>query len=140
MKLIQHEERAKQLLDFTGLMEGKCYPSDLDGIQCFPCGIDGVYDYHDKAWIFFELKLGDKKLGLGQTILLERLVKDISCSGKPSIALILEHDIYDTTKNVLVKDSIVREFYCSNKKIWKPMKHKCTAKTFIPQFLKLISR
>jgi hypothetical protein len=113
MMLIKHIERARQLLDFTDLIKGNCNPSDLDGI----------YDHHDKAWVIFELKLEDKEMKLGQKLLLEHLVRDLSSTGKLTIAIVLEHKVFNTDDFIKVKDTEVRSFYISSNQHWtKPFK------------------
>ena len=62
-KLIRDSNRIKQVIDFSGLQNGKMHPSD----------IDAVLEYNNQAIIFIELKKIGNEIPTGQRLLLERL-------------------------------------------------------------------
>ena len=61
---IQFPDRARQLIDFSGLRYNKITPTD----------IDGFIEYHDEAIVFMEFKYGNAELPYGQKLALERLL------------------------------------------------------------------
>ena len=63
MGLIKHPNRAKQLIDFTGVQSGNIYPSD----------IDAVLEFDSKYLLLFELKKVKVQVPLGQRMMLERI-------------------------------------------------------------------
>ena len=70
---IQFRERRKQIIDFSGLRVGNITPTDCDGL----------IEYHNKAYILFEIKHRDAKVPEGQLKALVRSVDDFklaSCS------------------------------------------------------------
>ena len=64
MGLIKHPNRAKQIIDFTGVQNGKIHPSD----------IDAVLEFDSKYLLLFELKKVGVKVPLGQRMMLERII------------------------------------------------------------------
>ena len=52
--MIQHRERLNQFIDYSGLMFGSIHPTDTDG----------EIEYHNKAWVFFEIKHRDTSFSL----------------------------------------------------------------------------
>ena len=123
--VINNRERAKQIRDFSGLQyANKITPTD----------IDGMIEFGDKAFVFMELKFGNKDLPYGQRLALERLTDNMENAGKFSIAIIATHnaDVYF--------DIDVAECYVTERRInkqWKIAHHE-TVKEMIDKFLKLI--
>ncbi|HEY6021391.1 MAG TPA: hypothetical protein VIY48_16245, partial [Candidatus Paceibacterota bacterium] len=79
--MIENMQRLRQAKDFSGLRFGSIMPTDLDGI----------IDYHDKAWVVIEYKSGDAPLNYGQRLAFERLCRDLG-KLKPTIGIIATHD------------------------------------------------
>lgn len=125
----QHKERAKQLLLYEGMQYMNITPTD----------IDGCIEYHNKAWFFYEIKEKGTPIKMGQRIALERLVKDTSTAGKYSIAIIAEHEEYDTEKPVYLKDCVVRELKIGNEK-WRPPNKPMTVKEITDLCIDLIDK
>jgi hypothetical protein len=98
---ILYPDRKQQINDFSGLTYNKITPTDLDG----------VIEYHDKAYVFIEIKYLDAELPYGQKLMLERFVKDINKSGKSAIAIVAEHSIFNTKENIPVATCEVRQIY-----------------------------
>ena len=122
--VINNIERAKQINSFDGLQYGNITPTDLDG----------CIEYHNKAYIFIEIKYGDTQLPFGQRLALERLVKDTGLA-KKSIAIIAQHNIKNTDHQIIVKDCIVRELYLWNEKKWRPPNRDMTVKELADTFI-----
>lgn len=121
---IRNIGRKQQINDFSGLRYGNITSTDLDG----------VIEYHNKAYIFIEVKYGDAELPDGQRIAIERLVNDTGQS-KISIALVVEHGVDDVNEPVPVAECDVRKYYLSTVKKWKPPKKPITAKELIDAFI-----
>lgn len=109
---IKYPSRMKQLIDF----EGMC--SDDDFGRIMPMDIDGLIEFKDNGYMFYEVKYKDAETPLGQRIALERLVKDTSLGGKKCVAIIVEHSIGDTDENVILSNCMVREIYTSTNREW----------------------
>lgn len=121
--LINNHNYMSQVCDFTGLQWGTIYPTD----------IDGLIDYHNKAWIVLEFKHGSKECPYGQRLALERLVDDLQKSGKEALGLIARHD---TSGDIKCADCIVDEWRFHGE--WKKTDSGISVKNSLDQFIKLI--
>lgn len=110
---ISHKKRFKQSILFKGLNHGKLYPTDLDGLL----------EYKNKGYIFFEVKGKEAEVKTGQKIALERLVKDTG-ENKLSVAVIMDHEVTDPEDDIILKDCTVREIYTSEYTQWRKPKPK----------------
>ena len=128
--MIRNKERKQQINDFRHLRFGSITPTDLDG----------VIEYRDKAYIFFELKYLDADLPDGQRLCLERLVKDVIKSGKKAIALVLGHEIHDTSQSIPVAECKVRELYSNPKEGWVKPNLDCDAQYLIKAFIEYVDK
>lgn len=81
--VIQHRERARQLVSFAELRIG-------DAIT--PTDIDGLIEYHDKAFFLFELKHADAAVPHGQMLALERLCDAAAAARPMTILAIARHE------------------------------------------------
>jgi len=120
--VINYPNRAMQLRDFSGLVYGTITPTD----------IDGFIDYHDKAFIFFELKLQGTPIKIGQRLALERLVIASLKSGRYSIGIIAEHNT-PSDYAIDVANCIVTE--TKQQQEWKPVTKPHTVKQVIDIFM-----
>jgi beta-xylosidase len=123
--VIQNIGRKQQINDFSELRFGNITPTDMDG----------VIEYKDKAYIFIEIKYLNKELPWGQRLFLERMVNDISETGKQAVAIVIEHNIHDISHSVPVADCKVREIYHYNTKQWKKMPIEFTAGEYIKAYI-----
>ena len=105
---IEHEERAKQLRDFSGLRYGNITPTDFDG----------VIEYHDKGWIIIETKYEDAPVKRGQWLCLERLYNDLEKAGKPTLLIISKHYHHDVNEPIDLANSEVVSYKIKGK--WFP--------------------
>jgi len=122
---IIYAARSQQINDFSGLLFGKITPTD----------IDGLIEYKDKAYVLLEVKYNNKDLPRGQRLAIQRLIDDVSNSGKAAIALIVSHDVEDTATSVPVADCAVRELYYYKEKRWRPPRLVMTTRQAIESFL-----
>lgn len=124
--LVKFPRRASQWTDFSNLEYGTVTPTD----------IDGLIEWHDRGYVFFELKYRNKYVPAGQRLALERLVRDTWRSGKKSIAIVAEHDVDDTRKPVFVADCYVREIYYGREMEWRPPDRFITCKEAVDEFMR----
>ncbi len=120
---IRYRDRASQLRDYSGLLFGNITPTD----------VDGLIEYHGKAFVIIELKLKDTSIPFGQMLALERLTDDIS---KPAICIIAEHDVYEPTKDIDVAKCLVSQYRF--KEVWRIPKVQRDVKELIIKFFDLI--
>lgn len=97
--VIERREYASQIRDFSGLRFGNITPTD----------IDGLIDFHGRAWVIFELKHAGAELPFGQRLALERQVDDLAASGKSAIGFVAEHNDAPP-KDIDAAAAIVTEF------------------------------
>lgn len=117
---IKYRERAGQLRDFSGLLFGKITPTD----------IDGLIEYHNKAYVIIETKVDGAKVPYGQRLALERLCDDLQATGKPTMLLIATHNTpcqLDIDVSLAIVDSM------RYKKKW--YKSSVTVRAMIERFL-----
>ena len=121
----QNANRGRQLLRFDGFQYGTITPTD----------IDAIIDYHDRVWVVFEAKLIGKDVPNGQRIMLERKIRDAIRAQKHGIALIVEHGIEDPSKDIFLKDCMVREVYTTENMKWRPPKWAINAKDMTDAYI-----
>lgn len=121
--VIRNPEYAKQLKDFSGLSFGTITPTD----------VDGMIEYRNKGFIFFESKYGGAEMPEGQRLALERLVEDHK---KPAILFSCVHntpssEVIDFAKIIVKKYYFKGEWYVLKDgvtlydAIWKFIKELC---------------
>lgn len=110
---VLYRERMKQPINFNNISIGKIVPCDIDLL----CELRRKFctEYHNKAWIFAEIKLRSKDFPKGQKLMHERLVDDLEKTGKPAISILAEHDVDDPTKEIDAAECTVRAFYWHGK-------------------------
>lgn len=98
---IDFADRFKQPILFEGLTIGKMYPTDIDAMT----------EYHNRLFIFMEVKYENTALGYGQQTALERLADAIQSTGKDALVLVCRHTVEDRTKPVMLRDTLVTSAY-----------------------------
>lgn len=119
---IQNPSRKRQIISFDGLRYGNITPTDLDGL----------IEYHGRAYVFMEYKLRDAVLPYGQQLALQRLTDDVANSGKEAVFLVCEHCIDDCNCDIESASAKVREYYWRG--VWYSGKNK-TAKQITDSFI-----
>lgn len=120
--------RARQLLRFDGMTIGS---------KCFT-DFDAVMEYDNRAWLLFEVKMGDKTVPTGQRLALERFVNDVAQAGKYAAAVILEHRVMDPFEDVLLRMCKVRSVYMSGEFRWREPKRPMNAREFMNDFVQYV--
>ena len=128
---IMYEDRARQLINFSGININTITPTDIDGLLT---DFDGMIEYHNKFYIWLEIKLKGTELHKGQMLALERLCDDLQRSGKQTLVIVSDHEEYDVLKQIDAANTVVRQ-YRSNYKWLRPENIITTIKV-INQFLK----
>ena len=107
--LVHYPDRMRQSINFNNIKIGKIVPCDIDLL----CEVRRKFciEYHNKAWIFAEIKFRDKNFPFGQKLMHERLVDDLTKTGKPAISILAEHDVEDPTQEVDAAECTVRNYY-----------------------------
>tara|TARA_R100000353_G_scaffold61779_1_gene48784 strand:+ start:377 stop:772 length:396 start_codon:yes stop_codon:yes gene_type:complete len=103
--LIRNEKQIKQVIDFTGLQNGKIHPSD----------IDAVFEFDNEILILIEVKYKNSEIPKGQQLLLERLCD--SWHTDKSIVLYVEHSHSNDNENIPLNKCFIKKIYYKEK--WK---------------------
>ena len=120
---IQNRERAKQIIDFSGMRFGNITPTDLDGL----------IEKGNKAFVFYEYKLPDAEMPSGQKLALMRIVDGLSEAGKYAVLFLCRHKQYNTEEDVKADKAIVEAIYWKNQ--WRKGSN-LTVKELTDKFLK----
>ena len=110
-KSIGHEDRKRQILDFSGM---NC--AIKEGRVFTPTDADCVVELRNCGWFWLEVKYAGKGVQTwnGQKRLLEAFMDDMILLGKPTMCVIADHFVDDTTRDVIVRrDCRVRELMWS---------------------------
>lgn len=99
---IEHRERARQIVDFKGIRFGE---------KEMPTDCDGLIEWHNKAYVFFELKGRGKKIPYGQKLAFERMCDDFSRIKKPEVFIVAEHDVENPEVDIDAAKASVRAFH-----------------------------
>lgn len=100
-----HRDCAKQLIDFNTLSFGKVHPTD----------VDGVIEWHDKAYVWLEYKYNGSEVPHGQRLFLERRVNADERANRQSIAIVADHYQKEPSLDISAGDAIVRNVFWHNK-------------------------
>lgn len=131
---ILYPNRYRQPIAFRGLDIGK---------NMYPTDIDGLIEYKDLAYLFFDVKTKGTPFKKGQKLALERLVKDTNHAGKISMAFLVEHEVYDPNETVYVEEGLLKRVCVFDKEeekaIWKePRTNNITVKEAYESFFELV--
>lgn len=94
-------ERAKQLISFEGLQYGHGSPTD----------VDGLLEFDNKVFVFFELKHRNAVMPQGQKLALERIINNLDLAGKKSVLFVASHSVDNPEQKVFAADSRVTGVY-----------------------------
>lgn len=93
-----------QLVDFRGMLYGRCSPTD----------IDLAMDFNKECFVFAELKYKGNPLTTGQRIHLMGLVDAIEAGGREAFAILAWHDA-DDNGDIHAGHSIPQSVYFDGK-------------------------
>lgn len=119
-------DRARQIRDFSGLLFGTITPTD----------IDGLIEYHKRAYVIIETKLSGARERDGQRLALQRLTDDLHRAHRPSICIIAAHNTDDISQPIDVANAVTIEY--RYKRHWHRPKKIYTVRETIETFLKAI--
>jgi hypothetical protein len=136
---IHDYKRASQQIDYSGLLDGKVSPTD----------VDGWLELGDRCHVFLEYKLITVgKIPGGQELAFKRLMTDLN-KVKPAICIIAYHSQSETVvgddgveryKDIDGAGALVSRIYGENgKEIIKPHQGR-TVKDVIQRFLKYVDK
>lgn len=120
--VIQHRNRARQIVDFSGLKIGTITPTD----------IDGLIEYKNKLYLFFELKLIGVSLPYGQELALTRLIDSLN---KPAILFVAEHAT-PANEDIAAAGCVILKYYYA--KEWHEPKRVMTLHDGVFEFIHYI--
>jgi len=124
--VIQFKQRAKQIIDFSGLRFKNITPTD----------VDGMIEYQDKGFVFYEYKLRDAQMSRGQRLALERLARNNETAGKRSTVLVCSHTTDDPKQSVDAASAKVVELYYNGK--WEKPSKSLSAFEVTQRFIKFL--
>ena len=104
MSLIRNRKKVRQVIDFTGVQNGRMHPSD----------VDAVLEFNNDVLILMEVKYRRRPIPTGQRLLLERIVD--SWHTDRSCALKVEHEFTNDDENIPLHTCLVTGFY--NRRHW----------------------
>ena len=105
---IYNRKRARQIVNYEGIQIDNITPTD----------IDGLIEYHDLAYILIELKYIGADVPFGQRLAIERLINDLSTTGKSCVAFIAEHNAGCENcecDDIIARYAVVRQIYYNHK-------------------------
>lgn len=126
-------ERARQLISFDDMTysEQSARPTD----------IDLAMDLHrGKVFIYGELKYKNKDVPIGQRWFFTNTIKAMRCAKLHALAMVLEHDIKDASKDIQAAKCRVRE-YLTTETVeigWVAPKREYTCDEMIREYLRLV--
>jgi hypothetical protein len=106
---IQFRDRARQIIDFSGMRFGNITPTD----------IDGFFERRDEIFIFYEFKYGEASMPEGQKKALKRTIDAITASGRKAALFVCSHDVSDATQDIDAAKAKVRWYYYDHRQIWE---------------------
>lgn len=124
---IQFRDRKRQIIDFSNLRIGTITPTDCDGL----------IEYHNKAYVIFEIKYRDAEVPHGQLEALVRSIDDYKQAGKAAVLIIAEHTVDDTTRDIDAAKCNVRSWYTGK---WKRPNSAITLGQLVEQFIAFVDR
>jgi len=122
---IENRARKRQIIDFSGLLFGKITPTD----------IDGMIEYHGKAFVYYEMKYLGTDIKRGQRIALEQSVISHNKAGRRAVAIVLTHSVDDCKEDIQAEKCLVREYFFRPQKGWEKPKQAETALSLTQKFL-----
>lgn len=102
---IQFRDRARQIINYDGLRFKNITPTD----------IDGLIEYHDKGFVFYEYKLKNAKMSNGQRMALERLADAVQKGKKPAVVFLCTHSAENPETDIDAANARVIETYYNGK-------------------------
>jgi len=99
--LIRNMDLLKQPIDYADIIKPPLAPTD----------IDGVIEWKGLGCIFLECKQKGKGMDAGQKLMYERLVQNNNRAKQFAVAVLFEHEEYDSSKPIIAWKCKVKEIY-----------------------------
>lgn len=115
--VIRNREWATKIRDFSGLRFGNITPTDLDG----------MIEYKNKCFIFYESKFNGADMPFGQRLAFERMIDD---HNKPAILFVTKHN---TEGDIDFANTIVQKYYF--RKRWHEIEERTTLREATDKFI-----
>jgi hypothetical protein len=125
---IEYRERARQIIDFSGLRYGNITPTD----------VDGCIEYQNKCILFLEYKYDDAKMPRGQELAFERIVDDIQNGGKECALMVCSHNVQNCEKDIDAATAKVVRLYWHGR--WYDYQEKKTVKERVDNYLEWVDK
>ena len=122
---IQHRERARQIISFNGMRYDNGTPTD----------VDGLFEWRNKAFIFYEFKMRGVEMPEGQRKALERVIDALGAADKKAVLFLCSHDVENPHDDVVAADAAVERIYYKGK--WSDG-HGWTAKDWTNSFMERV--
>lgn len=105
--LIKNRDRVKQVIDFTGVQNGKMHPMD----------IDAVLEFDNRILILIEVKYKGNDIPTGQKLTLERMCDAWHKKDEENEAIVLkvEHNFNNDNENIPLDKCYVTSIYYNKK-------------------------
>ena len=105
--LIKNRDRVKQVIDFTGVQNGKMHPMD----------IDAVLEFDNRILILIEVKFEGNDIPIGQKLTLERICDACHKKDEENEAIVLkvEHNFNNDNVNIPLDKCFVTSIYYNKK-------------------------
>ena len=120
MSLFKNPERAKQLVDFSGL--------NIEGTSIYPSDLDFILELWNVGYMFGEFKYKGKEVERGQDLYLTRIVRATEKANKFTISFVADHYISDTHEMIPAAECVVRKYMFTGIYTWLYPKEKTTVK------------
>ena len=124
---IKNRARARQIIDFKGIRLGE---------KGMPTDCDGLIEWHNQAYILFEIKHRNKDVPYGQKLAFVRMCDDFNRIHKPAVFIIAEHDVDNPDIDIDAAQCLVRKFYFQGK--W--YRGNSLLKDLIDRFISFVDR
>ena len=95
----------RQLISFDGLRYDNGTPTD----------VDGLFEWRNRAFIFYEFNMRGVEMPEGQRKALERVVDALSAANKSAVLFLCLHDVENPNDDVVAADSVVDKVYYKGK-------------------------
>lgn len=116
---MQYDDRFRQPLLFEGMAYNNIYPTDIDAIT----------EYHNRLFIIMEVKGEGVPLCYGQITALTRMVDALQDAEKEAILFVCRHNVLDSKKPVILKDTTVEDVYWNRR--WHKIKKKTAGEAWL---------
>ena len=122
-----HVDIARQLVSFDGMY---CNGASLSDI-------DFCLELHNRMWVIGEVKRRGVPVPLGQRVFLEHFVKMARDGGRHAIAIVVEHDVWNSKDPVMLRDCQVKEYYTTETGRWAYPRRPYYVEEMINQYINM---